>query len=152
MLTAVAMATPLRPIERPNKIPRPMVPRARPVAKARIYLFHEVRDIGIAWKTAERAQCDAGCFDKCHRFPGEIGRVQLIKSHHTASHYSREQVFESCLRRLVEVKIQIEQTDQKMGILLQILGYGFAAIALNEFDLGDVAEGAISIVNGSEVV
>ena len=39
-----------------------------------------------------------------------------------------------------------------MGILLQVLGYGFATVTLDEFDLGDMAEGAIPIVNGGEVV
>lgn len=61
-------------------------------------------------------------------------------------------MFKSCFRGLVEVKIQVEQTDQKMGILLQILGYRFAAVTLDELDFGDVAKRAIPIVNRGEVV
>ena len=36
-------------------------------------------------------------------------------------------------------------------MVLDVAGDGFAGVALDEFDFGDVAEGAVGVVDGGEV-
>src|SRR5579885_1391283 len=105
-------------------------------------------DLRLIRQPFELQRANAERVDQRRGLAGPRAVVQLIEGDHRALRHARHEPLERAPRRLVEIEVQVQQRDDQMRIAIEVIRDRLERIALDQFDLRNVAERPVSVEDG----
>src|SRR2546425_3554513 len=110
-------------------------------------LEHHVSDVGVPLQSLNFQAVDVQPLQERRGLSGPNRVVQFIERQHRSLWHSRKKMFESCLRRLVQIHVEKKRAHQQVRILFDKIRYGVRRVAPGELDLRNMSQEAVLVVH-----